>query len=157
MYESAVNHLTSIGLPQYEISAFARPGYASQHNTGYWTGRPFLGLGPSAFSYWQGKRWRNIAHLNRYCRLLEADTLPIDFEEELSREAQRRELLVVRLRLCEGVSLPAFTLTYGPFDADTYTEIDHLTVEGLLYHHKDRLLLTQKGVLFYDTVAAALI
>ena len=58
-----------MGLQRYEISAFAQPGFESQHNTGYWIGRPFLGLGPSAFSYWEGKRFRNIAHLSRYCQI----------------------------------------------------------------------------------------
>ena len=53
MLQMAVQSLESFGFNRYEISAFAKPGMHSRHNTGYWTGRPFLGFGPSAFSYWK--------------------------------------------------------------------------------------------------------
>ena len=83
MYLLAKDKLESIGLHQYEISAFAKSGAESRHNTGYWIGRPFLGFGPSAYSHWEGKRFRNVAHLKKYCEFLEAEKLPIDFEETL--------------------------------------------------------------------------
>lgn len=79
MYEEAIRVLEQHGLMQYEISAFAKPGYPSKHNLGYWTGRPFLGFGPSAFSFWEGRRFRNIANLNRYCELLKNGLSPVDF------------------------------------------------------------------------------
>src|SRR5690606_23069358 len=75
---AALAKLESIGLYRYEISAFARPGHASRHNLGYWTARPFLGFGPSAFSYWNGERFRNIANLHRYARLLKDNASPVD-------------------------------------------------------------------------------
>ena len=108
MYENAVASLQAIGLEQYEISAFAKPGFHSRHNVGYWTARPFIGLGPSAFSYWDKSRFRNVAHLRRYCQALEAALSPVDFTETLEDNARRRELLTVQLRLISGVDLPRF-------------------------------------------------
>lgn len=157
MYEMAINKLEAMGLQQYEISAFAQPSYESKHNTGYWVGRPFWGLGPSAFSYWQGKRFRNVAHLNRYCQILEAGQFPVDFEEELDPEAHRRELLVIQLRLRQGVSIEAFIQQHGPIDPVTLTTLDRLVVEDYLYWQKGHVLLTKRGILFYDLVASELI
>lgn len=157
MYEMAQAQLSEMGLDQYEISAFARPGYESRHNTGYWTGRPFLGLGPSAFSYWEGKRYRNVAHLERYLHALKGGNSPVDFEEQLDPEARRRELFVIHLRLFKGVSIKEFTQKHGALDQKMENALSKLVGENYLYWQNDRLHLTQQGILFYDSVAAELI
>lgn len=157
MYEMAIEQLENIGLRRYEISAFAQPGFESQHNMGYWIGRPFLGLGPSAFSYWEGKRFRNVAHLGRYCRFLKAGQFPRDFEEQLDSEAQRRELLVIHLRLRQGVEMRKFTNQQGSLDQATQMTLNRLIEENYLCEQQGYLQLTHKGVLFYDTIAAELI
>lgn len=153
MYEMAIRMLTP-SLEQYEISAFAKQGYPSKHNTGYWIGRPFWGLGPSAFSYFDQKRFRNVASLNKYCQALKENTSPIDFSEQLDPDAARRELLAINLRLVEGVYLPLFEQRHGTVDREV---TQHLIDQGLLTLLDDRLKLTKQGVLFYDTVAAELI
>ena len=99
LLERAIASIEQMGLLRYEISAFAKPGKESRHNMGYWTARPFLGLGPSAFSYWEKKRFRNIANIQRYARSLKEGTSPIDFEEELLYPDSANELLAVQLRL----------------------------------------------------------
>lgn len=157
MYETAIENLENMGLQQYEISAFSKPGYESKHNTGYWTGRHFLGLGPSAFSYWEGKRFRNIAHLGKYCSALKKGLSPVDFEEQLDPDAHRRELFVIHLRLRQGVSLPDFTRSYGSLDFLTQASLNRLINEGYLYQKEERILLTKQGILFYDHVASELI
>ena len=157
MYEMAIENLEEMGLRQYEISAFAQSGYESQHNSGYWIGRPFWGLGPSAFSYWEGKRFRNIAHLGHYCQALEEDRSPIDFEELLDPDAHRRELFVIQLRLRQGVSLETFTQMHGPLDHSMQTTLNRLIAENYLHWDKGCIILTKRGILFYDTLAAELI
>ncbi len=157
MYERAVEFLQGIGLIQYEISAFCRPPHSSKHNTGYWTGRPFLGLGPSAFSYWQGSRFRNIANLNKYDQMLKEGVFPIDFSEILDPEAQIRELLTIQLRLIDGVDLSEFENVRGRIPLETYNVIDKLMQEGLLEKIGSRLKLTRRGILCYDHVAGELI
>lgn len=156
MYELALEMLPQSDLLQYEISAFAKHGAYARHNVGYWIGRPFIGFGPSAFSHWKGKRFRNVANLNRYCSALEKGESPIDFEEQLSPEASRRELLVIQLRLLSGVDLTAFQQRHGPLDEETFAVLEKLFQEGLV-EQQETLKLTKRGILLYDTVATELI
>lgn len=150
MYVNAIKSLEGHGLKQYEISAFAKEGFHSRHNLGYWTGRPFLGYGPSAFSYWEGKRFRNIANLSKYCNLLQEGKLPVDFEEELSPKAQQRELIAIQLRTLSGIEL-------NDIDNETEIILRQLCEEGFMVRESNRYRLTQKGVLFYDSVATDII
>jgi oxygen-independent coproporphyrinogen-3 oxidase len=157
MYNTAIEKLTHIGLEQYEISAFAKPGFHSKHNTGYWLARPFLGFGPSAFSYWEGKRFRNIAHLKKYYQLLSSHQSPIDFEEQLDPIAHLKELFVIQIRLCQGIQLSNFEDRHGKLSQETLSMIKKLIQEGFLVESTGKISLTKKGVLFYDTVATELI
>jgi len=157
MYETACMHLESVGLHQYEISAFAKSGYSARHNSGYWTGRPFLGLGPSAFSYWEGARFRNVANLSKYFRALYQKKSPVDFHEKLPHEAHQRELLTIALRLLSGVDLIAFEQKEGKLSSACLSILAQLKADGFLQQNHSQWSLTKKGILFYDTVAEELI
>lgn len=150
MLEAGVMAFENLGLKRYEISAFAKPGCESRHNSGYWTGRPFLGLGPSAFSYWEGKRFSNVSNLQRYRRSLLAGDSPVAFTEELAWPDNLHELLAVRLRLVDGA--PKQEL---PFD--TLAKLKKFEAQGLLQESPDRWKLTERGMLFYDSVAEELV
>ena len=147
---TALEKLEALGLKRYEISAFARQGHESRHNLGYWTGRPFLGLGPSAFSFWEGERFRNISNIHRYARLLKEGNSPVDFRERLPYPANVKELLAVRLRLTEGADCAG-----AP--PETESSIGRLKHLGLLKQEGARVQLTDRGMLVYDTVASELI
>lgn len=142
---------------QYEVSAFSLEGFRSVHNLGYWQGRPFIGLGPSAFSFWNGRRFQNVPNFSRYCRALREDRPTIDFEEKLDHDAGRRELLVIGLRVIDGVDIPSFEHSHGCLDAETTTTVEALIAEGLLDREGGCIKLTEKGLFFYDRVAAELI
>jgi len=157
MYLEAVQQLNENGLIQYEISAFARDNKYSRHNVGYWTGRPFLGFGPSAFSYWEGKRFRAVANLNQYVKALKEKKSPVDFTEELPLIKHQRELLAIGLRLCAGVDLEAFEAVHGKLDQETVATLQRLRCEGLLKKNDTTFALTERGMLFYDTVASDVI
>lgn len=158
MYELAVSELETMQLHQYEISAFAKPGRHSIHNTGYWLGRDFIGFGPSAFSYWEGKRFSNVANINRYCKALEEGLPTHDFEEKLPPQEHRKELLAVALRLKQGVDLRRFANSHGALDEETLASIQRLINEGLLaISDTGRCHLTHRGILFYDSVASEII
>lgn len=146
--------LQEAGLMRYEISAFAHPGSYSRHNTGYWTGRPFIGLGPSAFSFWEGRRFRNIAHLSRYVDLLEKGESPVDFEEQLKSPERERELIAIQLRLNQGIDI-----NNALIDPETKQILETLCQDnaGLLVRQDAYYRLTDKGRLFYDTVASEII
>jgi oxygen-independent coproporphyrinogen III oxidase len=157
MYDLACSTFEGAGLAQYEISAFAKNGLTARHNSGYWTGRPFLGLGPSAFSYWEGSRFRNISNLSKYLETLRSGGSPIDFTEKLALEAHQRELLTIALRLLNGVDLVSFQQQEGLISPECRQTLHELEKDGFLQHNENHWALTRKGVLFYDTVAIELV
>ena len=142
---TAVHILEKAGLKRYEISAFAKEGFKAVHNTGYWTGRPFRGIGPSAFSYLEGRRFQNICNYNRYKALIESGQSATDFSEELPPERAERELFAIHLRLLEGAPLRAGI------------DITSLENQGLLIKKGAFVQLTPLGLLHYDTVASEIV
>lgn len=157
MLSMAVDMLPLFGLKRYEISAFAKEGFHSIHNSGYWTARPFLGLGPSAFSYLEGRRFRNIANLKKYSTFLDNSTFPEDFEETLPFEEKQKELLAIELRLLKGVNLFNFQQKAGVLTPSLEGSIDILIEKNWLKKEGLRLFLTEEGLNFYDSVATELI
>jgi oxygen-independent coproporphyrinogen-3 oxidase len=157
MLEYATSYLELAGLKRYEISAFAKEGCQARHNSGYWTGRPFLGYGPSAFSYFEGKRFRKTPHLNRYKEALEEGRMAIDFEERLEFPSNLHELLAVNLRLLGGVDIEAFQAKYAPLPQATLQVMAQLQSKGWLATTNAYTHLTPTGMLFYDSVAESLI
>lgn len=149
MLQDACTTLEAMGLARYEISAFAKEGFQSCHNTGYWTARPFLGLGPSAFSFWEGHRFRNVCHLQKYLHLLSQNTLPRDFDEKLSTLASLHERLAVRLRMHAGASRDEFPVDPGL--------LDRLESKGWITLSDTSIQLTEQGRLFYDSVAEEIV
>lgn len=160
MLTYALELFAKLGFHRYEISAFAKEGFPSVHNSGYWTGREFLGLGPSAFSYHQKKRFSNVSHLGKYVRCLKNKERPIDFTEELPYPDNLHELLAVQLRLTDGVDLSLFEKKHGALPPETRQKLSRLTNEGFLeasFATGSQVKLSEKGLLFYDTVASELI
>lgn len=156
MLERSVEYFPSIDLERYEISAFAKKGYTAIHNTGYWTARPFLGLGPSAFSYFKGRRFRNTSNLKQWASQISSGEFPEDFSEELSPDLKQKELLAVELRLIKGVDLSSFEKANGKLHSELAKAVEHNIETGFLTKTGSQLLLTKKGLLFYDTVAEEL-
>lgn len=158
MLQEAVESLKELGFERYEISAFAKEKAYSHHNTGYWVGRSFLGYGPSAFSYWEKRRFSNLAHFNQYCTLLESGKDPVGFSEQLAFPNNLYELFIVQLRLSQGVNMSTFEQMHGQLPNSFVEKMEKLiSQEKWLARDKDRLFLTEKGMLFYDSVAAELI
>lgn len=157
MLEIAESHFSKKGLQRYEISAFAIPGKESKHNTGYWRGRSFLGLGPSAFSYWEGARFSNTTKFQRYLDQLNQKILPVDFQEKLPYPENLKELLAIELRMLSGVSKNGWKKRYGEFPTCINQSLSSLKEQGLLEITEDSICLTKKGTLFYDDVASCLI
>lgn len=153
----AIKRFEEASFHQYEVSAFAKDGLYSVHNTGYWTARPFLGFGPSAFSYYEGSRFRNIAHLNRYIEKIRAGEDSRDFEESLKTESKTRELILIGLRLNQGVCIEHLKLFGCHVSPALLSEIETLVDNGFLISTGTHLKLTSKGRLFFDTVGAQLV
>jgi len=157
MTNLACDFLETHQFKRYEISAFAKENYYSRHNTGYWTGRNFLGLGPSAFSYFNYARFQNYPNLFTYEKSLKNHQSPISFQETLSPTNHQKEQLAIALRLTEGIDITLFEKSHGKFSKEIQTSIKKLIDQNLLEINKGFLRLTEKGLLFYDFVAETII
>jgi oxygen-independent coproporphyrinogen-3 oxidase len=153
MYAVAMDELPRAGLEQYELSNFARPGFRCRHNEVYWAGRPFFGFGPGAARYAGGRRELNHRSVTTWINRVLAGHSPIADAEELSPEGRARELVMLNLRRCSGLSLAEFHEQTG-FDfrelaGDTLPR--HLR-QGLLEEHDGYVRLTREGRFLADTV-----
>ncbi len=113
MYDLAIDYLASNEFVQYEISNFAREGFACVHNQGYWDNRPFIGIGPSAGSYWQGVRSVNVSDIGLYISRIEAGLDAYEQCEYLDDNERICETAVLNLRSRKGVDLVRFRETTG--------------------------------------------
>lgn len=101
-FEFLINRATASGYEQYEISNFAMPGYESKHNTSYWKGVPYMGLGPSAHSFRNHERQWNIANNQKYIELI--NTGQSFFEmEDLDPVKRYNEFILTRIRTARGI------------------------------------------------------
>jgi oxygen-independent coproporphyrinogen-3 oxidase len=148
--------LSAAGFEQYEISNFARPGYRSRHNSSYWQGKPYLGLGPSAHSFNGTSRQWNIANNALYLKSIQSGLLP--FETELLTETQRlNEYIMISLRTIEGISLERIKREWGePKLADLISASRKYIQEGFLDNKDGFLILTPEGKFLADGIAAEL-
>jgi oxygen-independent coproporphyrinogen-3 oxidase len=143
MYLEACEFLGNNGIPQYEISNFARPGHASRHNLKYWKRLPYLGLGLDAHSMLGDWRFQNTDDLNAYLEGKAApDPVPVS-----PYEASEEEVFL-GLRLNEGIPLP---------EAPMASVLQQLVREGLMQLQGDRVALTPKGRLLSNDVFTELL
>ncbi len=147
MYEEAITTLNNAGLPQYEISNFARPGFESRHNLCYWHYQPYLAAGPGAHGFDGNLRYVNTDDLKSYIQILKENKLPWQEEICLSPKDLMEEFMIMGLRLKEGISVAEFTKRFGRSVFDIYDEqINKLTTLGLLEYKGESIFLTSKGV-----------
>ena len=111
-FELLANTLQQHGFEHYEISNFALPGHRSKHNSNYWKGIPYLGLGPSAHSYNINSRQWNMANNQLYMQSIHQGTVPYEMES-LNKAARYNEFMMISLRLLEGVDLHILEARFG--------------------------------------------
>ena len=148
--------LSDAGFEHYEISNFALPGFRSRHNSSYWQGKPYLGLGPSAHSFnGAGRQW-NIANNALYLKSLEKGIVP--FEAEILTAAQQlNEYIMTSLRTIEGISMKRVTETWGEEkQAQLINTAQKHILRGHLILVKDILQLSAEGKFLADGIAADL-
>jgi oxygen-independent coproporphyrinogen-3 oxidase len=157
MFRLAQQLTAQAGYRQYEISNYARRGYECQHNLIYWRNEPYLGFGPGAVSYMEGKRWTNIKHPREYIRRIrEGEPLELEWER-LAGWDSVAETLMLGLRVLDGVNLASLEARFGLPVREHYTEtVEHLIQRGWLEREGDTIRLTQEGLLWHSEVALAL-
>jgi len=158
MYEVMLEKLCGAGYEHYEISNFCRPGFASRHNSKYWTGAPYYGFGCSAHSYdGARRRWANQRDAASYAGLIEKNESPIIERTELNDEDARSEAVFLGMRLMRGIDLEDYRKRFGKdLLAEFDREIDRLAGAGLVRVDEQFLRLTGRGALLSNEVFAAL-
>ncbi|MCR5294228.1 MAG: radical SAM family heme chaperone HemW [Lachnospiraceae bacterium] len=152
MYYRTKEILESSAYERYEISNYARAGFASRHNLRYWERRDYLGFGIGAASLFRHVRWNNTRDLKEY---LSGDYARRG-EERLSRKAEMEEFMFLGLRKAAGVSFSEFESCFGAAMTTVYGKIleRHLE-EGLLARKGERVFLTERGFDLANSVMAA--
>lgn len=143
-YLEAHERLPVAGYRFYEVSNAAREGFASRHNSAYWSGRPYLGLGPAAHSFdGRARRW-NLAAWEAYRRAVAAGRSPVESEEVLTAEQRELEGLYLALRTDAGVSPHACPRLF--------TQSHALVSAGWMVEAGDRIRCTPEGWLRLDSL-----
>ena len=144
--------LVAAGYEHYEISNYARLGYRSRHNWGYWTGIPYLGVGLGAHSFISGKRFWNTRDLNAYLDAMDQGRSPCAGGETIAPDVARRERLWLGLRTVEGVELTEVEV--GRVQSNKrfadLVKVEYVALEG------QRLRLTRTGFLLADALSLEL-
>ena len=150
LYLHTVKKLKEHGIFQYEISNFARPGFESRHNLRYWNDEEYLGLGPSAHSFLDGKRF----YFER------------DFDGFLNGKKPKddgfgggeEEYIMLRLRLTDGVRFDEFQNRFGKgFPDSIVKKAEDLMKYGVIISDKSGIRLTENGFLLSNSVIAELL
>jgi oxygen-independent coproporphyrinogen III oxidase len=159
MYRFGAHLLSDKGYLRYEVSNFAREGRICRHNLAYWTGAPYVGLGPAAHGFVNGHRYANQADLAAYVTMLEAGRLPLAFVEKLDFDQRLMEAVLLALRTAEGIDKeklirnfgePALAILEGKAKA-RYVSSGHL-IDDLGF-----VRLSDAGFLLADTIIADLV
>ena len=161
MYSYLTDRLASAGYEHYEVSNFALPGFRSRHNSSYWIATPYLGLGAAAHSY-DGLRTRrsNPEDVEAYVENFEMIRPNRFFNEEVLTDTElREEMILTRMRTCEGLSLKLYEMRFG---TDALIILKNAAVSwikrGAAEYSPDRshLRLTASGVMLSDAVILSL-
>lgn len=152
MYELLIDKLTAAGYEHYEISNFARPSFRSRHNSSYWAGVPYIGLGAAAHSFDGHLRSWNVSDIRQYIAAVNRDER-LNEEEVLSATDFYNERVMLGLRTCEGVDLSALS-----DDERNYCiqEAQPFLSDDILLLTDNRLVLTRKGLFVSDYVISSL-
>ena len=155
-YSMLMNKLRDAGFRHYEISNFAKPGFESQHNSSYWFGNSYLGIGPSAHSYNGEKRSWNFSNNPKYIRAIKEGNL--FFEEELLSDCQRyNEHVMISLRTDEGTNLELIEEMFGKQAREQFeSSAQKYLTKNRMRQNGAQFFLTDEGKLFADAIASEL-
>lgn len=148
--------LAAAGFDHYEISNYSLPGRHAVHNTNYWRGIPYLGIGPSAHGYNSNLRYLNIANNAKYMQQMAIGQLP-ETVEELDSYDRFNEYIMTSLRTMWGTDLQKIASDFGKvFLAETLENSKTFVQRNWLKNENDKLILTPDGKLFADYIASEL-
>ena len=155
-FHHLVDTLTVAGYEHYELSSFGKPGYHSQNNTGYWQGKTYLGIGPSAHGFDGNQRYWNVSNNVSYMQQISKGVLPQTIEK-LSVVDRYNESIMIGLRASWGVSLQAMENDLGSrYRQHLESQAKRFVDEDLLEIENNILKTTPKGAFLADGISADL-
>lgn len=155
MYDRTWEILKEYGFRQYEISNYAKEGFACRHNIGYWNRTQYLGFGPGAASLYQGQRFHNTADMDRYLKNSASLETIREEREILTQEACMEEFMFLGLRMTDGISAAAFEEQFGRKPAEVYKKVlDKYCGLGMLEQKQGRISLTRQGISVSNVILA---
>jgi len=151
--------LAESGFEHYEISNFARPGFVSQHNLGYWLFTDYVGLGLGASGFVSGRRWTNVSDMVVYLAAVLGGRFPVESEERLEGRFREGEYAMLRMRLPgAGLDFATFSELFRDDARVVFRDaFARLMGDGLISVLEDRAVCTQKGLELNNLVAEAFI
>ena len=157
MFKTLIERLTKAGYQHYEISNFCLPGLHSRHNSSYWTGKKYLGCGPSAHSFDGISRQWNVSSLEKYLEGIRSNQL--DFElEDLDLYTRYNDFVITSIRTCWGMPLAQLRTTYGETLYNYCLRMAKPHIEqGVLEIKEDTLKLTPQGIFISDGIMSDLL
>lgn len=156
MYDYMTTALPAAGYARYEISNFARPGFESRHNLGYWQDVPYLGVGAAAHSYLDGQRYENPRGIEEYLAALRESGRARREEEPLTRATSMEEFAFLALRTARGIDRARFAARFGCELASVYADaIARMCARGFLEEDAQGVRLTPLGMKYGNWVFEA--
>ena len=157
MYDYLMAELPARGYARYEISNFARQGFESRHNLGYWRNVPYLGVGAAAHGYVDGARWGNECDSAAYIRAIRAGrSVRTPEDTERTQENAMEEYAFLALRTAQGMDEADFLCTFGVGIDEVYgAVIEKYSAQGLLRRADGFVALTEAGMKLGNEVFAA--
>jgi len=164
LFEILIDKLTEAGFEHYEISNFSRPGYHSRHNTSYWQGKHYLGVGASAHSYNGVSRQWNVASVSQYIQFVNDIRLPekkgcqvFSGFEIIDEKTAYNEFILTRLRMMKGIDFFELLSLFGEENCDYCLRQSQKYIENQCLEWKDNhLRLIRKEIFISDGIIAAL-
>ena len=151
-----MEQLTEVGFEHYEISNFAKPGLYSKHNSNYWEGVPYLGIGPSAHSFNGESRQWNISNNSKYIDQIQLKKIPAEIEV-LTTENRINEYIMTSLRTSKGISLQKITERFGSdYSNEVRDGLEPFADKNWINLNDQIVTLTTDGKLFADHIASEL-
>lgn len=154
-FEMLIQGAKGAGYDHYEISNFAKPGHYAQHNSNYWLGQSYLGIGPSAHSFnGQSRQW-NIANNAKYIKTLHQGQLAFE-KEELTPDQRYNEYVMTGLRTIWGCDLEKISQFAPTYRAHFLTQAQVFLNDGSLIRQNEAFTLSEAGRLLADRIAMEL-
>ncbi len=152
MFNSLIDTLTAAGYEHYEISNFAKPGFRSRHNSSYWQGIPYIGIGAAAHSYDIKTRQWNISDIDEYIKSIDKGIIPMEYEP-INDDTRYNDTITTALRTAEGIDMTSLSTKHRDHclaSAETYI------TQGLLELKNNRLRISRKGIFVSDMIMSDL-